>query len=78
MIYWEVPIKVFYFGGGCQFGYSLQFMFFGGWWGGGRGAGELYLGLVFVVSLSTCGCWYVSTYGCWYVNGTVFVRTGKL
>ena len=46
--------------------------------GGGRGAGELYLGLVFVVSLSTCGCWYVSTYGCWYVNGTVFVRTGKL
>ena len=46
--------------------------------GGRGGVGELYLGLVFVVSLSTCGCWYVSTYGCWYVNGTVFVRIGKL
>ena len=28
LIYREVPIKIFYFGGECQFGYSLQFMFF--------------------------------------------------
>ena len=28
LIYREVPIKGFYFGGECQFGYSLQFMFF--------------------------------------------------
>ena len=62
--------------GGANLGTLCSLCFSGG--GGEGGVGELYLGLVFVVSLSTCGCWYVSTYGCWYVNGTVFVRIGKL
>ena len=31
---------------------------------------ELHLGLIFIVSLSICGCWYV--------NGTFFVSTGEL
>ena len=35
-----------------------------------RGAAcEFHLGLVFIVSLSTCDCWYV--------NGTFFIGTGE-
>ena len=31
---------------------------------------DLHLGLIFIVSLSTCGCWYI--------NGTFLVSTGEL
>ena len=36
----------------------------------GKAARDIYLGLLFIVSLCTCGCWYV--------NGTFLVSTGKL
>ena len=31
LVYWEVPLVFFYFGGQCQFGCSLQSMFFWVW-----------------------------------------------
>ena len=31
LVYWEVPLVFFYFGGQCQFGCSVQSMFFWVW-----------------------------------------------